>query len=918
MTANLVGRWREWTLLTRLLAGVSDQESAGDPADLGSEHPLDATLVVRGPAGIGKTHLLRCASTEASSRGFRVRSCAGRQRDRDAPLSALEELLGSEFSDFGASDLASPNPDDHLPAAMQALRIVLNWAQDGPVLLVVDDAQWIDRPSWEALLFVLRRIRDDPVMVLAAVTSGTAGDERLDGADVPAVTLGPLAAADAERLLTRTAPDLPGEVAAIVLRESAGLPLALVELGAAAGRDDAEVIRGSLPVTDRLEQTYARALTGLPQAAAVLLRILSVGDVRASAELLAAASHYLRRPVELAELQPAVEARLVELSTDGFQLWFASPTARAVVSALTPAADRHRMHLAWAEAITAAEPDRALWHRAAGTLGPDERLEADLVALAERAVGRDDLDVAAEALEQASRFAYDPQRAAHLMLRAAGLSIELDDPDRSQRLVDAVNTRALGPVDRARLRWLTSMLGESWSGADSLPGFIESARQMHQAGADQLAFDALMGVCLRFHFSNPAIEVRQSAESLLDALDLDTERDLQRIGGLGLVAPEHRGRDVLARIARTPASTVGEAESLVMLGYGALAVGDPVAARAYLVEAEARCRPIGRLGTLARVLVTLSFTAALAGRTGQARSYGAEGRALAEETGQTRWVVTADLALGYVAALRGDAEEAERLASSVEPILTAVGLFPMLAYVELTRGIVAAAAGDPARAVEHLARPFQPSEPCFHPQVRFWGLTQLAFAAVSSRRTRALDGAVEVARSTHTEVPAALLSTGLAFVEAVRAGEADAPRAYESALAAISPDWPFERARLQLGYGNWLRRHRRQGEARAQLTSAAAAFTALGTRPWAASAQRELQSAGGAGGRSGSAADALSPQELQVADLVSDGLTNRQIAERLFVSPRTIESHLYRIYAKVGAANRTDLVRLLSLDSPPL
>lgn len=916
MAANLVGRQREWTLLSSLLTTGSNQRDVDGRDDVGSAP--DGTLVIRGPAGIGKTHLLRCAVTEASRQGFRIRTCAGRQRDRDAPLSALEELLGSDFSDFAGSDLAPPHPGDHLPAAMQALRIVLSWAQGGPVLLIVDDAQWIDRPSWEALLFVLRRIRDDPVVVLVAVTSGSAGDERLAGAELPTVTLEPLAARDARRLLDLTSPDLSGEVAAIVLRESAGLPLALVELGAAAGRDDAEIISGSLPVTDRLEQAYARALTGLPEAAATLLRILSVGDARASAELLAAASSYLGRAVHLAELEPAVEARLVELSTDGFQLWFASPTARAVVSALTPAFVRHRMHLAWADTIAPTDPDRAIWHRAAGTLNPNERLEADLVALAERAVGRDDLDVAGEALEQASRFAYDPQRAAHLMLRAAGLSIELDDPDRSRRLVDSINTRALSPVDRARLRWLTSMLGDSWSGADSLPGFIESARQIHEAGADELAFDALMGVCLRFHFTNPPPEVRDSAERLLENLELDAEHDLQRVGGLGLIAPTRRGRDVLARMARTPAGAVGEIESLVMLGYGALAVGDPGAARHYLVEAEARCRPIGRLGTLARALVSLSFAAALAGRTGPARTYGAEGRALAKETGQSRWVVTADLALGYIAALRGDAEEAEGLASSVEPILAAVGLFPMLAYVELTRGIVAAAAGHPARAVEHLARPFLPSEHCFHPQVRFWGLTQLAFAAVSSRQTAVLDVAVEAARSAHAEVPTALLSTGLAYVAAIRANEAEAPRAYESALAATPRDWPFEHARLQLGYGNWLRRHRRSGEAREQLTAAAAAFTMLGTRPWAESAQREVQAAGGSGGRHGSAADALSPQELQVADLVSHGLTNRQIAERLFVSPRTIESHLYRIYAKVGAANRTDLVRLLSLDGPPM
>ncbi len=904
MADGVVGRLREWTLLTDLLTAARDENwSIGQ----GPER----RLVVRGPAGIGKTHLLNAATAEARGRGFRVRRCGGHQRERDAPLAALEELLGPDLTESHA-ELASGGHDGQLSAAMQALRIIFSWAQAGPVLLVIDDAQWIDQASWESLLFVLRRLTDDPVVVLVAVTSGSAGDERLADAALPTVTLAPLPDDDAARLLYRTVPDLPDEVATVVLRESAGLPLALVELGVAAGRDGREVLTGTLPVSDRLEQAYVRALSSLPGPASQLLRILSVGESRSAAELLAAATHYLGHEAVLADLQPALAARLVEASADGFDVWFASPTARAVVSALTPVAERHRIHLGWAEALTV-DPDRALWHRAAGTLGPDSRVEADLLALASRALNRTDMQVASAATEQAARFADDPQRAAHLMLRAAHYALDVDDAERCRRLIDAVNPHALATVDRASMRWLTSMLRPGWSGADTLDEFIDSARQMHEGGADRLALDALMGVCLRFHFTDPPAATRERALQVLEDLDLPAELEPYRIGGRGVIAATSRGRVVLEQMARTPAAEVADAESLLTLGLAAIAIGAPTGCREYLTAAESRCRTSGRLGTLARVLITLAFANGLIGHTGQARSYGTEGRRLAEETGQRRWVATGDLALGYVAALRGDGAAALRLADGVESTLSAVGLFPLISHVDITRGIVAASVGDHARAVEHLARPFRRDAASFHPQVRFWGLTHLAFAAVRAGAGDVLDLAVSAARVEQERVPAPLLTTGLAFVDATIAPDAEAGAAFERALALAPTDWPFERARLLLGYGSWLRRHQRPVEARLRLNAAAASFATLGTRPWAQSAQRELRAAGGPKGPTGSVADVLSPQELQVAELVSEGLTNRQVAERLFVSPRTVESHLYRIYAKVGAANRTDLARIVGL-----
>ncbi|GAB3055938.1 helix-turn-helix transcriptional regulator [Intrasporangium mesophilum] len=905
MGDGVVGRQREWALITRLLSAASHE---GRPSDDG----YDRRLVIRGPAGIGKTHLLRGAASEATERGFVVRRCTGRQRDRDLPLAGLEELLGAEFSEFAGSELAPTEPDSHLPAAMQALRIVLNRAQKGPVLLVVDDAQWIDRPSWEALLFVLRRIHDDPVVVLVAVTSGTRGDERLEGLELPTVTLEPLRGADAELLLNRVAPDLPATVATVVLRESAGLPLALVELAVAAGRDGSRPLTGTLPVTDRLEQTYVRALSGLPASSAALLRVLSLGESRSTGEVIAAAARYLERDVTVSELHPALDARLAEMSTDGFELWFASPTASAVVAALTPVGERHRIHLAWADSL-AADPERALWHRAAGTLGPAAGLESDLLALAERAAERGDIDVASATLEQAARFADDPQRAAHLQLQAAQYAMELDDAPRCRRLLAAINPHALRSEDRARVRWLVSMLREGWAGADTLAEFIDSAQQIHDAGADRAALEALMSVSLRFHFTNPAQVIRDSAVRLLDSLSLDGDAALERLGGLGLIAPVSRGRELLERMPQIAPMSVQDPLTLFRVGIGALAVGDPASCRTFLTAAESRCRSSGRLGTLANALIGLAFATALTGQVGQARVYATEGVRLATETNQRRWVGSGDIALSYVAALRGDADEAERIAVHVEAVLSAVGLSPMLSHVELARGIVAASIGDHAAAVAHLWRPFNPDEPSFHPQVRFWGLTHLAFAAVRTGDVDVLDAAVDVARRQHDRAPAPLLTTALAFVEALTAPDTEAAAAYEHALAAMSTSWPFERARVQLSYGSWLRRRQRPEHARAQLELASAAFTALGTRPWAQSAQRELRAAGGAIQATVSPVDVLSPQELQVAELVSDGLTNRQVAERLFVSPRTIESHLYRIYAKVGAANRTDLARILKL-----
>jgi ATP/maltotriose-dependent transcriptional regulator MalT len=313
------------------------------------------------------------------------------------------------------------------------------------------------------------------------------------------------------------------------------------------------------------------------------------------------------------------------------------------------------------------------------------------------------------------------------------------------------------------------------------------------------------------------------------------------------------------------------------------------------------------LGGLTSSLLKLAWTKIQRGDWRAAGSMASEAERLAEETGQLDLAAAAKLASATIAAYRGEIDVAEQLAAEGEKSLFISGANPQLAMVQWPRGAAALAAGRYEEAYQHLRRIFDPADTAFHPHVRTWVLVDLVEAAVHSGHEGEATGFVSELEGIATRTHSPLLLAALEFARPVLAsGDGDA--AFEASLGADLAPWPFIRARLQLARGLGLRRQRRPADARTPLRIARDAFDALGALPWGDRARQELRASGETSRRrTHDLVDALSPQELQIAQLAATGLTNKEIGQQLFLSHRTVGFHLYRIFPKLGITARSHL-----------
>jgi ATP/maltotriose-dependent transcriptional regulator MalT len=307
-------------------------------------------------------------------------------------------------------------------------------------------------------------------------------------------------------------------------------------------------------------------------------------------------------------------------------------------------------------------------------------------------------------------------------------------------------------------------------------------------------------------------------------------------------------------------------------------------------------------------LITQAWTAIHRGRWRVAASAAKEGKSLAHETAQSLWVTVAELTEATIAAYQGDADTAVTLAAKGEQMLLSLGANQMLALVQIPRGVAALGMGRPAEAYEHLRRIFDPADAAFQRQARSWAVIDLVEAALHSgvlEEIRALVGELE---SLVERMGSSLLRTALSYANPLLATDERAEEQFTASLGPHLADWPFARARLELAFGVWLRRQRRVADSRAPLRSARDAFDALGAAPWSERARQELRASGETSRiRAPLLSDTLSPQELQIAQMAADGMTNKEIGRQLFLSHRTVGSHLYRIFPKLGITARSQL-----------
>ncbi|HEX6506244.1 MAG TPA: LuxR C-terminal-related transcriptional regulator, partial [Chloroflexota bacterium] len=386
---------------------------------------------------------------------------------------------------------------------------------------------------------------------------------------------------------------------------------------------------------------------------------------------------------------------------------------------------------------------------------------------------------------------------------------------------------------------------------------------------------------------------------------------------LAFAAPIERGRDLIRRLSAAPPDRGGELEAFRLAGSTAITLGAFDLAAGFLDTSVTGLRPEGRLGHLARSLIQRGWVATFLGNWPQAAQDLDEGERLARETTQPEWEAAAQARKAVLAGMRGEHDLAESLAGDAQRTLVPIGGNFMLATVQWARGLIALGRGRPAEAHDYLQRMMTPGDPAYHYFMRYWVIGDFAEAAVSSGHRDEALATIEDLQSVAKQTPSSWLHMSLRYAQPLLADDEEAGSLFQEGLGADMGTFPFYQARMQLAYGTWLRRRRHAVESRALLRAARDAFDALGAIPWGERARQELRASGETSRRRAvDAWDQLSPQELQIAQMAAQGLSNREIGESLFLSHRTVGFHLYRIFPKLGITSRSELHEALRATSP--
>lgn len=897
-TSALVGRTADLARIDGLLAAARAGQGG--------------SLVVRGFTGTGKTTLLTEAGRRAREAGMRVLRTSGVEAESGLPFAGLYGLLRPAMDRLDglpapqrdavrtALGLAGGEATERYLVSLAALELLADLAAERPLLVLVDDAPWLDDPTLGALTFLARRVDAEPIAVLISAWLDT--DSVLDLAGLPEHRLGHLDERAAEALLDARSPGLAPDVRANVLATAGGNPLALVELPRVAGERSHPTV--PLPLPHRLQQEYARRLDVLPATTRAVVLVAAVEEDDTPAVLLRAASLLAGVPVTADDLDPAVEARLVVL--DEGALRFSHPLVRSAVRRHASAAEARRAHAALADA-TAGDTDRRTWHRAATTLGPDDELAVELRELGHRAERRGAPATALAAYERAAQLTTAPKLPAALLLQAVQLAVDLGRTSDAARLLRAADRLESSAAVRAKLDAHSEELFTPLRfDAARVPAFAAIADQQVALGRPDRALDMLAHMASRCYMSNASPEVCGLLVDALDRVPVAAEEPA-RLYVLALADPVGRGGEVRDLLERLTPNQWTDPRKPFLVGYAALAVAAPRRALTFLTAAAEGMRRAGMLGKLVIALTVEAWAALNAGAPQLGLAAAREALSLGEETGRGR------PAAAVLLADRGDVEDAERAVEEAGRAFASAQA-PATTLTALARGRIALAGGRPADAFDHLRQLFDPRPAAYHRSQRAGAIAELAEAAAAlggEAADEARRHVAELAGLAH-RVPGPHMAAGLAAARAFLAAEPDQLTAADDALAVTGTRFPVLHARLLLLKGARLRRNRYVAESRAALRAARDAFDALTLRPWADRARAELRAAGEQSERpSARAFDALTPQELQIARLAAEGNSNREIGRRLFISHRTVGYHLHRMFPKLGITSRAQLAGII-------
>lgn len=892
-------------------------------------------LIVAGEAGVGKTALLRAAEAEVAGT-VRLLGCSGVQAEVALAFSGLHRLLTPlltrlrELPDEHAGALRSAlglstDPAADLVVCTAVLSLLDRAAADTPLLIVADDLQWLDAATAGVLLFAARRLDHRSIAFVAAVREA-AGDADLAAAaapevgDLPRITLCGLAPEAASALLDHHGWGTPGSARSAVIDAVGGNPLALHELVRLGGPPEVAekvALTGTVPLSRRLREIYAERTRQLPTKARTLLLVAAADDGGHTATVLGAAG---RLEADGQALDAAEAAGHLEVS--GPLLRFRHPLVRAAVYADAPARQRSLAHRALADEL-AGRPgpgngERAVWHRALAATGPDEQLAEELEAGAEEVRRRGGLAAAAAVLHRAALLSTTPRQHTRRLVAAAYASWKSGSPQVAHPLLREAASRPMDAVTRLEVTRLRGMMelwgGEQRTAVGRLLDSAESMADVSTEGAVSLSFMAVDGA-LRADLDDEALRAAHQIEAagrkdpgyglygrwLAEAL-VDRPRHGLSPWQIFDAAPEGIGTDAAHRYV-WPAA---------LAKYGPY----PRQARAFALEAREQFGSSGMTAVHGLFLLWLAELEYRLGLWPECEEHALEGLRTVRDGGQP--VVEADLlgVLSMLTAGRGEDTACRAHAERAQDLAVPQGNRSAAATAQWALGRLALAAGEYPEACERLAALDQPGSPFAHRRVARYAVLDTVEAHVRAGRT---DAAKRAAGEFEEWSEQSTLLWPHPLRHGIRAllSEGDAAdKHFRAALSAPgAADDPFSRARMALLYGEWLRRHRHEGEARAQLRSALVELEGIGAQPEAGRARAQLRAAGGAPRRRGGDPSArLTVQELQVARLAADGLSNREIGARLSLSPRTVGYHLYKVFPKLGISSRSQL-RDVELDS---
>ncbi|GAA5198148.1 LuxR family transcriptional regulator [Rugosimonospora acidiphila] len=876
------------------------------------------SLVIVGEAGLGKTTLLRHAARLWTGEGGRVLSATAVEFEADISFAGLQQLLGPVVDSISTLEgkqaaileaLFDPRASvelDRLTVAEAMRNLLRAEARRSPILVLVDDLQWLDRSSAAVLTLLARRLTGARGGFLGSMRPAAEGF--FERARLDEYVLAPLGGRAAAAVLSARCPELTPANRRRVLAAAAGNPLALVELPlilSDPSQGGATLDLSVVPLNRRLQAAFSSRIENLPDTTRRSL-LLAALETTGSLRVLEVASH--ERLLET--LAPAERGRLVHIVDRGTRVVFSHPLTRSAVVNASTAAERRRVHRRLAEAVCD-DPDRRVWHIAQSSSEPDEQAASSLEESGYRLVGRGDTVGAVTALTTASMLSpADAQRARRL---AAAAYVGAHLGDGIALAGDAL--REVRQLDPAHAGSLDMAVATSFVILNA-DGDVDTAHRVLSGALDAVS-----------ERSHPSFQIRAALLTLLYVCFFGGRSHLWKVFDAFVSRVRKPEFDIVVLMRHThsdPVSAddaeyrqldriiehldqVNDPGEIVLIGLASSWVDRLQGCRAALHRALRLGRAADDLNVQTQALALLALDSYFMGQWRDSERYLAESLSLTREHGLRLFRWAADHWVATLAAVRGDDETAYRITDELIYWAVPRGVVVVSQLCHYTRTLIALGRQDYEEAYQE-ATSISPAGtiPPYRP-VAIWTVLDVVEAAVRTNRHAEARAHVAAARAARVGAISGRLSMLVTAAEALVADEDTASSLFDRALGTPEADrWPFERGRIELLFGQHLRRSRSALAAREHLGRACAAFERLGARRWAEKARQELRATGQRTNPQPGRVT-LTSRESLIAQMAATGMTNKEIGEQLFLSARTVGAHLYRIFPKLGITSRAGL-----------